>query len=661
MTNSATRPVRRARALFATSLLALGALVVVAAPGGAQQAGPDVEVTGTDLTEFPTVRLTVALAPSVASGDLGADDVQVAENGTPLQAQVTPLSDETVSVLLAVDTSGSIRGEGLDQAKVAALELLDVLPDTASVGVIGFGSEAEVVSEPTTDRGETRAAIEALEAQGGTALFDAVVLAAQAARASDADRRAILVLSDGADSDSEQDLDAASAALGEGIDNFYVVSLQTAETDDDALGELADAAGGRVVAAQDPDALAETYVDLGQRIVNQYEVVFTSTTPDAVGSYEIGVAGTDAAGGIELALPGRGGSVDTDDEVATPRDVGVLTSEGEPSLLEQGWVLWLGALLVAAALAIALLVAVPSGGGTGAAQYTKRRLRGKSLASDAPEEDESSGAERAFEGLREAATRVATRAVERTESTGRIDAALDRAGLIMRAGEYVVMVAAVAIGAGIVLYLLLGPVGLALGVLVPIFGSGAFLRFKASRRNAKFADQLSDALMIMSGSLRSGFGIGQAIDTVAEEMEDPLGSEFRRAILETRLGRDVEDALQGIADRVQNEDFEWVIDAMRINRQVGGDLAQILDQVGETIRARNRLKRQVAALTAEGRISALVLGLLPIAMALVLYSSNPDYMDPLFSRTIGWVMLGAAVGLLLAGAFWLKKLIDIEY
>src|SRR3546814_4979840 len=125
-------------------------------------------------------------------------------------------------------------------------------------------------------------------------------------------------------------------------------------------------------------------------------------------------------------------------------------------------------------------------------------------------------------------------------------------------------------------------------------------------------------------------------------MDDPRGQEFRRAILETRLGRDVEDALEGIAARVKNEDFAWVVDAMRINRTVGGDLAQILDQVGETIRARNRLKRQVSALTAEGRISAMVLGFLPIGMGLILYSSNPDYMEPLFSRTIGLIIVGRA-------------------
>ncbi|HAS09059.1 MAG TPA: type II secretion system protein F, partial [Acidimicrobiaceae bacterium] len=136
-----------------------------------------------------------------------------------------------------------------------------------------------------------------------------------------------------------------------------------------------------------------------------------------------------------------------------------------------------------------------------------------------------------------------------------IDAALDRAGLVMRAGEYVAVIAAAAIAGGVLGYLLLGAVVGALGFLVPLLGAGAFLRAKASRRNKDFGDQLSDALMIMSGSLRSGFGVGQAIDTVAEEMDAPLGQEFRRAILETRLGRDVEDALDGVAGRVQNEDF----------------------------------------------------------------------------------------------------------
>lgn len=634
-----------------------------AATAGAQQAGPAIEVVGVDLTQFPSMRLRLSLSPQVAAPGLTPEAFRITENGEPVEAQFTPLGDEVVSIMLTIDTSGSMAGAGIDQAKLAAIELLEVLPDNVPVGVISFGMTTQVVSGFTTDRDATSDAIEGLEAGGGTVLYDSIVLSAQESATAPADRKAVLLLTDGDDSDSTADLDGATEALESGVDDFFIVSLETELTNREILDELAESAGGRVIAAQDPEALTATYVDLGQRIVNQYEVVFTSTTSAGVGRYEISVDGREGTGSLSLALPDR---PTTTTQVAAPRPIpGVLTSEVEPHTLQQDWVLWLGIALVGVALVTVSVFAVPSiaeASGGGAAAVRRRRDRKRSLQSDAVVVEEGgSGAERAFESMREAATRVATRAVERTESTGRIDAALDRAGLVMRAGEYVAMVVAVAIGAAIAGYLFLGVVGGAIGLLVPLFGSKAFLDFKASRRNNKFGDQLSDALMIMSGALRSGFGVGQAIDTVAEEMEDPLGSEFRRAILETRLGRDIEDALAGIAHRVQNEDFEWVIDAMRINRQVGGDLANILDQVGETIRSRNRLKRQVAALTAEGRISAMVLGFLPIGMGLILFSSNPDYMDPLFSRTIGWIMLGVAVGLLVTGALWLKKMIDIEY
>jgi tight adherence protein B len=654
-------PVRRRSAAVVIALItALGALVAGAPPSGAQQAGPAVEVVGADISSFPSVVLRVALAPAVATAGLSPDDITVTENGDAVDAQVIALADQQVGVVLVLDTSGSIR-DALDAAKAAAADLLDVLPGDAPVSVIGFGSSAAVASDFTTDRGATADAIENLEAQGGTALYDAVLLAAEQVEASPAERNAIVLLSDGADSDSQADVDEATQALEAGVDDFYIVSLQTEETDLAALSGLADAAGGRVVAAEDAEALADTYVDLGQRIVNQYEVSFTSTTPDPTGTWEIAVEGTDASGSIELALPDRDRGAGRADEPAEERALpGVLTLETEPAFYQQGWVLWAGALMVGAALATLVGLAVPAGAGS---EIVRRREARRSLRSDAAPAhgDDSSSAERALDSVRSAATRVASAAVERTESTGKIDAALDRAGLVMRAGEYAALVVAIAIGAAVLGYLLLGVVGGALGLFVPLLGAGAFLNFKASRRNKAFGDQLSDALMIMSGSLRSGFGVGQAIDTVAEEMDAPLGQEFRRAILETRLGRDVEDALDGVANRVQNEDFAWVVDAMRINRTVGGDLAQILDQVGETIRARNRLKRQVAALTAEGRISAMVLGFLPIGMALILFSSNPDYMRPLFSRTIGLIMLAVAVALLVAGALWLKKLIDVEY
>ncbi len=644
------------RARLVALVVALLALVGLAAPAGAQQ-GPAVEVTGIDLSAFPEVRLRFALGPGVTDRTLDADAIDVTENGAPVDEVVTPLTDQVISVMLAVDTSGSMDGDPLAQAKVAAIQLLDVLPADARVGVIGFSDDATLVSAFTTERDASRAALNDLAAGGGTSLYDAVVLAAEQVRASDADRTAILVLSDGADSGetgSDASLEEAATAAADSGADVYAVSLQTDDSDPAALSSLVEPSDGRVVQAAEPDALAAAYLDLGQRIVNQYEVVFVSTTAEATATYTIGVAGTDAATEVALALPDRAGgpgdAPTTTVERALPEP---LVTSVEPGPLEQDWALYVGAGLVAVAIAITASIV---------AQGDPNRPRERrSLRTDADIPDGANAVQRTVATARAAVTGLTSRAVARTESQGSIDAKLDRAGIVMRAGEFVAAVLATAVAAGVLGYLFLGAVGLALGVAVPILGANAFLGFKAQRRNSAFADQLSDTLLILSGSLRSGFGVGQAIDTVAEEMEPPMSTEFRRAILETRLGRDLEDALDGVARRVQNEDFEWVVDAMRINRQVGGDLASILDQVSETIRSRNRLKRQVAALTAEGRISALVLFLLPIGLGLVLYSSNPEYMDPLFDRTAGQIALGLGIALLVAGGLWLRKMIDIEY
>lgn len=331
-----------------------------------------------------------------------------------------------------------------------------------------------------------------------------------------------------------------------------------------------------------------------------------------------------------------------------------LETTAEPGLLQQTWAMWIGAALIAAALTIAVSVLLPN------LIAESRRRRGKrSLDSDAPRQT-ASGSQR-LTGMRDAATRFATRAVERTEASGRIDIALDRAGVVMRAGEFVALTAGITAAAALAGYLFFDVVGIAIGALVALGGAYAYLERRGRARNQAFADQLPDALTVLAGALRAGFGFAQAIESVAEELDAPLSTEFRRAILESRLGRDIEVALEGVAERVQSEDLTWVIEAVRINQQVGGDLARIFDQVAETIRSRNRLKRQVSALTAEGRVSAVVLGLLPVVMGGFLYATNPDYLEPMFSRTMGLVALGVAAALLATGALWLKKMIDLDY
>jgi len=147
---------------------------------------------------------------------------------------------------------------------------------------------------------------------------------------------------------------------------------------------------------------------------------------------------------------------------------------------------------------------------------------------------------------------------------------------------------------------------------------------------------------------------------VSNEVEDPMGAEFRRVVTEAQLGRPVEEALEASAQRMNSADFEWAVMAVRIQREVGGNLAELLMTVAETMTARQRLRGEVQALTAEGRVSALVLGILPLGLGFMLWTINPDYMSVLTSESMGRFMLAGSTLLAGAGFLWMKKIIDIK-
>jgi tight adherence protein B len=242
----------------------------------------------------------------------------------------------------------------------------------------------------------------------------------------------------------------------------------------------------------------------------------------------------------------------------------------------------------------------------------------------------------------------------------RVEGMLDRADLPIQASEglFFYLVAIVVFS---VLALLLGGlftflVVLILTVLVP----PAALSFMAGQRQRKFTSQLPDMLTLLAGTLRAGYSLLQGVEAVAQEVEDPMGRELRRVLAEARLGRPLEDALEDAADRMQSGDFEWAVMAIRIQREVGGNLAELLDTVADTMIQRERLRREVRALTAEGRISAIILGLLPVGLGLVMWGMNPDYMRPLFHDGFGQALLIGAGLLAVVGFYWMKKTIEIE-
>jgi len=259
-----------------------------------------------------------------------------------------------------------------------------------------------------------------------------------------------------------------------------------------------------------------------------------------------------------------------------------------------------------------------------------------------------------------ATTGVIAQLVQRSGRTGGA-AVLERAGVKKSFQEFVLIMGAGAMAAAAAGTVLVGLLlGLLLGVLVPIVVR-VVLGLMASRRQKAFADQLEDSLQLMAGSLRAGHSLLQALASVAKEAELPTSEEFARVINETRVGRELGGALEETAERMGSEDFLWVTQAVAINREVGGNLAEVLDQVGHTIRERNQIRRQVKALSAEGKLSALVLMALPFGIAAFLTISNPAYMAKFTESFAGYAMVAAAVVLLIVGGLWLRKVVSFKF
>ena len=240
-------------------------------------------------------------------------------------------------------------------------------------------------------------------------------------------------------------------------------------------------------------------------------------------------------------------------------------------------------------------------------------------------------------------------------------AKLEDAGLRLSQAEFFLLVGIGACVGMLVGMVTVGPlVGILLALLAPFVGK-LVLGFLAGKRRAKFDSQLGDTLQLLSGGLRAGHSILRAIDAAAAESQKPTSEEMRRVITETSLGRDLLAALNDTAERLKNEDFVWISQAIQINREVGGNLADVLDQVNETIRERAEIKGHIKALAAEGKFSAYILIAMPFGIVAMLLSVSPTYMNSMFTHPLGWVMIGASFVLMAIGALWMRKIIDLKF
>lgn len=262
--------------------------------------------------------------------------------------------------------------------------------------------------------------------------------------------------------------------------------------------------------------------------------------------------------------------------------------------------------------------------------------------------------------LRKAA-RSAESAASQRGATNMIESALEQANIPLKAGEAIIA----AIGLALVAFVLLTAITQSMiwgiiGGSVLMVGSLLFVNTVAAQKRKKFENQLPDTLNLLATSLRAGYSLLQAVEAVGEEAPEPTRREFGRAMAEIRLGRPINDALGDIAERMVSQDFEWAVMAIGIQREVGGNLAEVLQTTSETMVQRNRLRREMKALTAEGRISAIVLAALPFFLFLAISLLNPGYLEPLLENTMGWVVMGGGFLFILVGIYWMSRIVKVD-
>ena len=264
-------------------------------------------------------------------------------------------------------------------------------------------------------------------------------------------------------------------------------------------------------------------------------------------------------------------------------------------------------------------------------------------------------------GKRESVVGAAVgRAVEGRGFAQNLGTQLARANLKWTVGEFIVMTVIFAVGAGLLFYVLdriiLVPVGIVAGFFLP----RVYLSSRKSKRLKDFNDQLGDSLNLMVNSLRAGYSTMQAMEVISNEMPAPISEEYGRVVLELQLGVSFDIAMANLMRRMPSADMDLIITAMSVQREVGGNLAEVLDAISFTIRERVRIKGEIKTLTAQGRATGYVITAIPFALAGFIYMINPEFMGVLFTDPCGWVMIAISLVMIGLGYFVINKIVSIE-
>lgn len=644
--------------------LVVALLAVVAPPAGAKGATPAsrsaLSVTMSDVRSSESSVTGVLTFRSADVVQVDTDSLRAEIDGQERPAAASSSTSSERTSMLVIDTSGSMGPDGMATVREATRTYLAEVPDDVRVGVATFANTAGVDLAPTADRAKVQRVVDGLVARGDTSLYAGVSAAAKAL-GTQGDRSMVL-LSDGADTISTARAAHRATATREVRTRGIRVDVVRFKTDDpdatSALRGFASAGGGSVISAADTASVGAAFRTSARALRSQAR--FEVTTPSRLtGRHTVRLEGT--AGGTPFAVER---TVDLGGAGVAPAPAptrGVADSAIAPvgglSLTATPWP-WLGALALGLSLfLLAHAMLTPT--------LTPRERRLAAIDTYV-----APGMQRRADVHGQQATPLTQRMVElgerrmaRRSSTAGTMLLIQRADLPLRAGEwYVLTVLAIVVGVVLGLVVVPGPallgivVGLALGLFLP----RQVLRFLAARRAKAFERVLPQALVLVATTLRSGFGLPQALAAVAQDAAAPVDKEFSRALAETRIGTDIADALEHMADRMGSDSMHMAVLAIRIQREVGGNLAETLETTAHTLRERQMLLQQIATLSAEGRLSAQILIALPIGVFFYMTLVNYDYISLLWTTVPGVVMSFGAVVLIVIGIFWMRRVVRIE-
>ena len=610
------------------------AFVLLAVPAAA---GAAVQLRGVDATAYPTIRASI-YTPA------GGGRPALWENGTPVAGFQAQNLGSVKAIATLIDRSQSMRGRPLADATAGASAFVAAKQPADELSVIAFGSKVSTLSPFSTVKLDADLPLGRMKTDShkGTALYDAIIAAANQLKGNPLPGRVIIVLTDGADNASAGSLATAIKAASEANASIYAIGIEGTGFSPDVLKQLASSTGGQYYGAASTSELARVYSSIADALKKTWRIQYvTAARPGDNIRLTASIVGQGST--TQLA------KIPVGDSITAPAPSKLLpTNAYGPG----------GPLAIAVAVAMLVLFGCLFFLAGMRGSWVRSRIvahtgEGKVNAKKNRKERRSEAFSSVF-----AATEKALGHLKQWRAISRM---LERADVQLRTVEFVW----ISVGAAVLMALLALLFGASAVILVALMVTAgliptAWVWLKMRKRLKAFEDELPDLLITIAASLKAGHSFKQGLQAVVDEGHPPANKEFKRVLTEASLGRPMDDALLEMADRMASKNFEFAITAVTIQRQVGGSLATLFDMVADTVRQRQQFTRKIRALTAMGRMSAYTLIGIPFFLAGIITLVNRNYMHPLYYSHTGHIVIIIGLVMMGIGSLILKKIVSFR-